>query len=82
MFMMGLGISNHSKSILWRVLFFMSVSLSDLLDVRNNNFFFCCVCKAGVTERLQPHSHSFSDWKIKNSDFSWRSVCCGILMLP
>lgn len=39
MFIMGLEISNHSKSILWHVLFFMSVSLSDLLDVRNNNFF-------------------------------------------
>lgn len=82
LFMMDLELTmiNHSKHILWHVLFFMSVSLSDLLDVRNNLFFSYCVCKAGVTERLQPHSLLWLE--DKNSDFPWSSICCGILMLP
>lgn len=50
MFMMGLELSNHSKCILWHVLFFMPVSLSDLLDVRNNNFF-STVCVRQVLQK-------------------------------
>lgn len=51
MVMMGLELSriNHSKHILGHVLFFVSVSLSDLSDVRNNCFF-STVCARQVLQ--------------------------------
>lgn len=61
MFMMGLEPSmiNHSKCILWHVLFFMSVSLRNLLDVRNNNFL-STVCISQVLQKGCNPTHGAS----------------------
>lgn len=61
MFTMGLELTmiNHSKQILWHVLFFMSVSLSDLLDVRNN-LFFPTVCVRQVLHKGCNPTHGAS----------------------